>query len=78
MDIEVRTDEGEAAAPSVGRVDFGDFDHRSPIGHCYGFDRGQPLDRWYIERFLARHAHAIRGRVLGSRTTAIRGTSVAA
>ena len=29
-----------------------------------GFDRGMPVDRYYIERFLAAHADDIRGRVL--------------
>lgn len=29
-----------------------------------GFDRGTPVDRYYIERFLAAHAEDIRGRVL--------------
>jgi SAM-dependent methyltransferase len=55
---------GEPAVPVVGSVDFGDFDRAAPIGRCYGFDRGQPIDRLYIERFLARHATDIRGRVL--------------
>jgi SAM-dependent methyltransferase len=35
-----------------------------PLSDDYGFDRGTPLDRWYIERFLAQHREAIRGSVL--------------
>jgi len=36
----------------------------SPISGQFGFDRGQPIDRYYIEGFLARRADDIRGRVL--------------
>jgi SAM-dependent methyltransferase len=35
-----------------------------PIGRVFGFDRGQPIDRLYIERFLSAHARDIRGAVL--------------
>jgi SAM-dependent methyltransferase len=31
---------------------------------CFGFDRGLPVDRYYIEHFLARNASEIVGRVL--------------
>jgi SAM-dependent methyltransferase len=30
----------------------------------WGYDRGTPVDRWYIERFLAEHRGDIAGRVL--------------
>jgi SAM-dependent methyltransferase len=30
----------------------------------FGFERGKPVDRWYIERFLAQHRADIRGAVL--------------
>ena len=36
----------------------------APLSHDWGFDRGTPVDRYYIERFLARHGGDIRGRVL--------------
>jgi SAM-dependent methyltransferase len=36
----------------------------APLSTDWGFDRGTPIDRYYIERFLARHAGDIRGRVL--------------
>jgi SAM-dependent methyltransferase len=35
-----------------------------PVSRTFGFDRGKPIDRWYIERFLAGHAADVRGRVL--------------
>lgn len=34
------------------------------VSDQFGFDRGQPIDRYYIERFLARKSIEIRGRVL--------------
>ncbi|MDP9347353.1 MAG: class I SAM-dependent methyltransferase [Actinomycetota bacterium] len=37
---------------------------REPISRVFGFDRGKPIDRWYIERFLSSHADDVRGRVL--------------
>ena len=50
--------------PQVGKVDFGDLRAVQPLCASYGSDRGSPIDRVYIERFLASHAADIRGRVL--------------
>ena len=36
----------------------------TPLSVEWGFDRGTPIDRYYIERFLAMHRADIRGRVL--------------
>ena len=35
-----------------------------PLSTEWGFDRGTPIDRYYIERFLESHAADVRGRVL--------------
>jgi SAM-dependent methyltransferase len=35
-----------------------------PLSRRFGLDRGRPVDRVFIERFLERHAAEIRGRVL--------------
>ena len=35
-----------------------------PVSREFGFDRGQPVDRFYIDRFMEREAAAIRGAVL--------------
>lgn len=35
-----------------------------PVSAVWGLDRGKPIDRYYIERFLRENADAIRGRVL--------------
>jgi SAM-dependent methyltransferase len=50
--------------PPVGGIDFGSLRRTDPISTHWGFDRGLPVDRYYIERFLAAHAADIRGRVL--------------
>jgi SAM-dependent methyltransferase len=36
----------------------------TPLSREFGYDRGLPIDRYYIERFLAQNAHVISGRVL--------------
>ena len=36
----------------------------SPMSRAFGLDRGQPIDRYYIERFLAENAADVTGRVL--------------
>jgi GT2 family glycosyltransferase len=55
---------GSRGAPPVGRVRLGDLHRVHPISERFGFDRGLPVDRYYIEAFLARHASEIVGRVL--------------
>jgi SAM-dependent methyltransferase len=45
-------------------VDFGDLGTLEPVSRHWGFDRGRPVDRYYIEAFLERHAEDVRGRVL--------------
>ena len=50
--------------PPVGAVDLGDLSGTEPVSRSFGGDRGTPIDRYYIERFLALHAADIRGRVL--------------
>jgi hypothetical protein len=46
------------------RLRFGSFRRLQPISRSFGMDRGKPVDRHYIEGFLARHSADIRGRVL--------------
>jgi SAM-dependent methyltransferase len=45
-------------------VRFGSFRRVTPISDTFGYDRGLPIDRYYIERFLQEHSGTIRGRVL--------------
>jgi len=50
--------------PPIGWVRFGHLRRLDPISREWGFDRGLPADRYYIESFLAEHQGDIRGRVL--------------
>lgn len=51
-------------APAPGRVALGDLRRTRPFSAHFGSERGQPVDRYYIEGFLAQHASDIGGRVL--------------
>jgi len=53
-----------AGVPAVGAVDFGDLRRLIPVSRDFGFDRGRPIDRYYIEKFLDLRSEDIRGRVL--------------
>jgi SAM-dependent methyltransferase len=59
-----RTKHRFSLSPPVGWVRFGSLTHTRPISDEFGFDRGQPVDRFYIENFLAASAADIKGRVL--------------
>jgi SAM-dependent methyltransferase len=48
----------------VGQVDFGGLRRLTPVSRAFGFDRGQCIDRHYIEQFLEEHAGDVAGRVL--------------
>ncbi|MCF6409172.1 class I SAM-dependent methyltransferase [Pseudalkalibacillus salsuginis] len=37
---------------------------KRPVSRQFGFDRGQPIDRYFIERFLKEKKHFIKGKVL--------------
>ena len=50
--------------PPRGAIRFGALRRLTPISRVFGFDRGQPIDRFYIEKFLSAHAADIRGAVL--------------
>ena len=45
-------------------MQWGDLRRISPISTTWGFDRGTPVDRFYIEAFLDRRRSDISGRVL--------------
>src|SRR5215208_4062442 len=50
--------------PPVGGVRLGSLARTRPISRNYGWERGTPVDRFYIGRFLTAHASDVRGRVL--------------
>ena len=59
-----RTKHRFALSPPFGWVRFGSFNCTQPISNQFGIDRGQPVDRLYIENFLAACAADIKGCVL--------------
>ena len=62
---------GLAGSPAGRRVRFGSFRRLTPVSRQFGWDRGGlPVDRYYIEAFLERHAADIAGRVLEARDDA--------
>jgi SAM-dependent methyltransferase len=62
--LDVRSIRIDDYAKHTRPVDFGDFRRSAPFSTKFGFDRGVPVDRFYIGEFLASHASSIKGRVL--------------
>lgn len=50
--------------PPLGEISWGDFKTIVPFSNNFGFDRGGPIDRYYIENFLASESEHIKGNVL--------------
>ena len=46
------------------KVVFNEFSTVKPVSSLFGFDRGTPIDRYYVEKFLRKKADLIKGRVL--------------
>lgn len=55
---------GQQYSPPVGWVRFGNLRRLTPFSREFGYDRGLPIDRYYIEKFLAEHQEDIQGHVL--------------
>ena len=51
-------------APAVGKVRWGDFDRTAPFSSLWGTDRGRPVDRYYVEKFLDAWRADFRGAAL--------------
>ena len=51
-------------SPPQKTIDFGSLRRLTPISREFGYDRGNPIDRYYIELFLASNTKHILGRVL--------------
>lgn len=49
---------------SGGGLSFGDLGGTEPISDQFGYDRGTPVDRYYIENFLDSRRADIKGRTL--------------
>jgi SAM-dependent methyltransferase len=50
--------------PPRGAVRFGSLRRVTPISKDWGLERGLPIDRYYIDRFLSERADLMRGTVL--------------
>jgi SAM-dependent methyltransferase len=50
--------------PSAGRISMGDLGRVTPFSTNFGYERGGPVDRYYIENFLVGNSSRIKGRVL--------------
>jgi SAM-dependent methyltransferase len=62
--LDVRSIRIDDYAEHTPPVDFGDLRRSAPFSTKFGFDRGVPVDRFYIVEFLASYASDIKGRVL--------------
>jgi SAM-dependent methyltransferase len=60
----LRTSWPEKSAGSEFAAGWGDFRRLEPLSPMWGNERGLPVDRYYIERFLEAHADDIKGSVL--------------
>lgn len=45
-------------------VRWGSLGRLTPVSRTFGYDRGNPIDRYYIEAFLGQHRDDIQGHVL--------------
>jgi glycosyltransferase involved in cell wall biosynthesis/SAM-dependent methyltransferase len=54
----------KSGLPMAGTVNAGDFNSLVPFSTQFGYDRGGPVDRYYIENFLKKEADHIKGRCL--------------
>lgn len=52
------------SAPKPGSLRLGDLRRTNPLSKMFGYDRGGPVDRYYIESFLEENAAYIRGHVM--------------
>ena len=50
--------------PPLGWVRFGTLRRLTPISSIFGLERGQSIDRYYIDTFLRKHSGDIRAHVL--------------
>lgn len=48
----------------ISRLRWHDMRDVKPVSNKFGFDRGTPIDRYYIQQFLSANSHYIRGSVL--------------
>ena len=68
-DLRAARDQLEALKPALDQrglraVDFADLRRTTPLSRNWGSERGLPIDRHYIHRFIAEHAQDVHGQVI--------------
>jgi glycosyltransferase involved in cell wall biosynthesis/SAM-dependent methyltransferase len=53
-----------APAAGVERIEWGTLRRLNPVSLNWGFERGMPIDRYFIESFLSKHSRDIAGHTL--------------
>ncbi len=51
-------------SPTPGSLDWGDLRRIAPICNSFGFTRGTPIDRYYLDRFIGEIRFQVTGKVL--------------
>ncbi len=72
-------EKNKQVTPPVGSVRFGDLHRLEPLTRSFGYERGHPIDRYYIEKFLKQYEKDISGHVIeigDDRYTRMFGTGV--
>ena len=64
LGTKIDTSRGRLSEEGRDAVTFADLRRTSPVARDWGYERGVPVDRHYIERFIEQHASDIRGTVL--------------
>lgn len=57
------TAEGLLTVP-IGAIDFGDLKRQTPICPRFGHSRGNPIDRYYLDRFIEEIRNEVKGATL--------------
>ena len=64
LGTEIDASRGRLSEERRDAVGFADLRRTSPVARDWGYERGVPVDRHYIEGFIEQHATDIRGTVL--------------
>jgi SAM-dependent methyltransferase len=62
------TTRARTIARGMERPAWGNLRRVTPISATYGFERGTPIDRYYVDKFFTAHREHISGRVLEIQT----------
>lgn len=60
---------GRTVTRGLERPSWGNLRRVTPLSTHYGFDRGTPIDRYYVDKFFTAQRRLVSGRVLEIQTT---------